>query len=117
MGLTVASVESLIPLMDDARSGRVIAFGEGVEIGGTETYPLTWDGMRFARGEGDTGNLLSIADGPAGFYARVDPCSAARVGHRLAPVNLALAGFLESQYDVEYGELEYGADVRTDALL
>ena len=90
-GLTAADVEALVPAMDAARVGKVVAFAEGTA--GRATRRATRSpgtAGAFARAEEETGNLFSIGSAPSGLFARVDPCTAVVPGRRLAPVNAAL---------------------------
>ncbi len=80
VGLTAADVESLVPVMDAERVGRVIAIGEGRSLGAALTYPVTYDGIRMERSDVETGNTFSAADTANGFFAKVDPCTALRPG-------------------------------------
>jgi hypothetical protein len=110
--LTAADVETLLPLMDARRAGRVIALGQGVSLGDTVSYPVSYDGRRMQRSDVETGNTLSAADTPNGFFAKVDPCSALRPGRRLADINLALAELMDREHGAGFGALTAGADVR-----
>ncbi len=112
VGLTVADVESLVPMMDATRVGRVVAIGQGRSLGEVLTYPVTYDGARMERSDVETGNTLSAADTANGFFVKVDPCAALRPGQRLADINLALAEFLDREHGSDFGALEVGADVR-----
>jgi hypothetical protein len=110
--LAPSDVETLVPLMDAGRVGRVAAIGQGVTLGGTFSYPVSYDGRRMERAEFETGNTLSAADTPNGFFAKVDPCVAIRRGQRLAEINLALAELMDREHGAGFGTLEAGADVR-----
>jgi hypothetical protein len=112
VGLTVADVESLVPVMDAERVGRVIAIGEGRSLDEVVTYPVSYDGIRMERSEVETGNTFSAADTANGFFAKVDPCAALRPGRRLADISLALAGLMDREHGSDFGALEVGADVR-----
>jgi hypothetical protein len=111
-GLTAAGVEGLVPAMDAARVGKVVAFGEGVPDAPDESHPVAWDGQRFARSDSDTGNLFSIGPTASGFFARVEPCTAVAPGRRLAPVNAALLAYLDAAYGTSFGPMEPAPDVR-----
>jgi hypothetical protein len=112
VGLTVADLETVVPLMDAERVGRVAAIGQGMTLGGTFTYPVSYDGRRMERSEVETGNTLFAGDTPNGFFAKVDPCAALRRGERLAGINLALAELMDRDHGASFGKLEAGADVR-----
>jgi len=112
VGLTAADLETVVPLMDAERVGRVAAIGQGVSLGGAFSYPVSYDGRRMERSEVETGNTLSAGDTPNGFFAKVDPCRALRRGERLAGINLALAELMDRDHGAGFGRLEAGADVR-----
>jgi hypothetical protein len=112
VGLTAADVESLVPVMDAERVGRVAAIGQGVYLGGAFTYPVSYEGGRMERSVAETGNTLSAADTPNGFFAKVDPCAALGPGQRMAEINLALVELLDRDHGAGFGALEAGADVR-----
>jgi hypothetical protein len=112
-GLTVADVESLVPLMDATRTGKVVAVAEGSKVGGDFSYPVTYDGTAFARADEETGNTLVVADTPSGFFAKVDPCVSLTPGQRLARVNVALLAFVDHEYGSAFGPLEPAPDVRS----
>ena len=112
VGLTAADLETVVPLMDAERVGRVAAIGQGVTLGGTFSYPVSYDGQLMERSEVETGNTLFAGDTPNGFFAKVDPCAALRRGERLAGINLALAELLDRDHGASFGKLEAGADVR-----
>jgi hypothetical protein len=111
-GLTAADVEGLVPGMDAARVGKVVAFGEGTHEQHDETYPVSWDGRSFARAEEETGNVFSVGPTPSGLFARVEPCSAVVTGQRLAPVNAALLALLDATYGTSFGPMQPAPDVR-----
>jgi hypothetical protein len=112
-GLTAADVERLVPAMDAARVGKVVAFAEGAPEPPDESYPVSWDGRSFARAEGETGNLFSVGPTPSGLFARVEPCVAVVPGQRLAPVNAALLALLDASYGTSFGPMRPAPDVRT----
>lgn len=112
-GLTVADVESLVPLMDARRTGKVVAVAEGPKIGGDHSFPVAFDGRSFSRADAETGNTLVIADTPTGFFAKVEPCVALTAGERLARVNVALLAFVDREYGSAFGPLEPAPDLRT----
>lgn len=111
-GVTVADLESLVPLMDAERSGIPIAIGQGVSLGTSDEYDLHWDGATLTRAAGPTGNTLVLADTPSGFFSKIAPCGALGPGDRLAPVNAALMAFLDREYDTGFGPVEAAPDVR-----
>jgi len=111
-GVTAADVEGLVPLMDAQRTGKAVAVGEGTKVGGDFRFPVAWDGRAFRRAAAETGNTLSVADTPTGFFARVDPCVALAPGQRLAEVNAALLSFVDGEYGSEFGSLEPAPDLR-----
>jgi hypothetical protein len=111
--LTAADVERLVPAMDAARVGKVLAFGAGATEVSQESYPVAWDGLSFTRTEGETGNLFQVGASTSGLFARVDPCTAVVPGRRLAPVNAALLRFLDASYGTSFGPMEPAPDVRT----
>src|SRR4029453_19292973 len=102
-GLTVADLESLVPLMDENRTGRAVAVAEGPKVGGAYSYPLAWDGTEFARSAEETGSTLVVADTPTGFFAKVDPSVALAPGERLARVNVALLAFVDREHGAPFG--------------
>ena len=110
--LMPADLETVLPLMDAERVGRVAAVGQGVSLGGTFSYPVSYEGGRLERSDVETGNTLSAADTPTGFFATVDPCVALQRGQRLADINLALADLMDREHGAGFGALEAGADVR-----
>jgi hypothetical protein len=114
-GLRATHVERLVPAMDMARVGKVVAFGEGMTGVTEESYPVTWDGQSFARTEEETGNLFDVGATPSGMFARVEPCAAVVPGQRLAPVNAALLRFLDASYGTSFGPMEPAPDGRTVA--
>ena len=91
-GLTVADLESLVPLMDAERVGKPVAVVEGVKVGGPHELLVRYDGERLTRVELDRGDVLALADTPTGFFAKIEPCAALVPGERLAPLNAALLG-------------------------
>jgi hypothetical protein len=111
-GLSATDLEGLVPLMDAQRTGKAVAIAEGPKVGGDFSYPVRWDGTGFARSEQETGNRLSVADTPTGFFAKVDPCVALGRGDRLAHVNIALLSFVDREYDAGFGALEAAPDLR-----
>ncbi len=111
-GLTVADLEGLVTLMDERRTGKAVALAEGIRAGGDFAYPVSWDGVAFARADAETGNTLVVADTPTGLFAKVDPCVALLPGQRLATVNVALLAFVDREYGSEFGELEAAPDLR-----
>ncbi len=78
-GLTVADVESLLPLLDDHREGSPLAVVEGRTLGGHDDFPVTvtldadGTGGRVERADADTGSRLVLADTSLGFFAMLDP--------------------------------------------
>jgi hypothetical protein len=112
-GLTAADVEGLVPAMDAARVGKVVAFGEGAHEPPEESYPVSWDGRSFARADDETGNLFSVGPTPSGLFARVEPCAAVATGQRLAPVNAALLALLDASYGTSFGPVQPAPDVRS----
>jgi len=112
-GLRATDIEGLVPAMDSARVGKVVAFAEGAHEPAEESYPVSWDGRSFARTEHETGNLFSVGPTPSGLFARVDPCAALVAGQRLAPVNAALLALLDASYGTSFGPMEPAPDVRT----
>jgi hypothetical protein len=111
-GLTAADVEGLVPLMDETRTGKTVAVGEGTKVGGADSYPVAWDGTSFEKSSQDTGSTLAVADTPTGFFATVDPCVALTPGERLARVNMALLAFMDREYGARFGTLEAAPDLR-----
>jgi hypothetical protein len=112
-GLTARDVEGLVPAMDAARVGKVVAFAEGANEPPDESYPVSWDGRSFARADDETGNLFSVGPTPSGLFARVEPCAAVVAGQRLAPVNAALLALLDTSYGTSFGPMRPAPDVRT----
>jgi hypothetical protein len=111
-GLTPADLEGLVPAMDAARVGRVVAFGEGTQKPPEESYPVEWDGHAFVRSSVETGSLFQVGPALSGLFAKVDPCAAVVPGQRLAPVNAALLAWLDASYGTSFGPMEPAPDVR-----
>lgn len=111
-GLTVADLESLVPLMDHDRHGRPVALGQGVSVPGHQEYDVALAGGRLERSEEVTGTVLVLANTASGFFAKLDPCSVLSVGDRLAPVNVALTAHLDQTFEAGFGALEAAPDVR-----
>ena len=111
--ITSSDLESLVDLMDAQRVGKVVAVARGVSAGGEDSFAVTWDGHRFERAEGDTGNVFAVGDTPTGLFAKVEPCTALTPGARLAPVNAALLSFLDRSYGTRFGPVEPAPDVRS----
>ena len=113
VGVRVADVEALLPLMDADPSGRAVALAKDVLVGDV-TEALTWDGERFeiAPPGLETDNVLVMADTPSGLFAKVQPCAALVPGVRLATINLALYDLLGREFGVELGELSAAPDLR-----
>ncbi|MGZ5404861.1 MAG: hypothetical protein ACXWDL_09450, partial [Nocardioides sp.] len=117
-GLTVADVESLLPLLDRHREGRPLAVGTGRTLSGPDDFPVTVtlaaDGTssRIDRADTDTGDRLVLSDTPTGFFVQLDPCTSLTTGARLAPLNVALMGFLDREYDTGFGSVTAARDVR-----
>jgi hypothetical protein len=111
-GLTVADLESLVPLMDAERVGKPVAVGEGVKVGPPHERLVRFDGERLVRVELDRGDVLALADTPTGFFAKIDRCSALTAGERLAPLNVALLDFLTREYDAGFPPVEAAPDLR-----
>jgi hypothetical protein len=112
-GLTAPDLEGLVPAMDAARVGKVVAFAEGAPEPPAESYPVAWDGRAFARTGEETGNLFSVGPTATGLFARVDPCAVLVTGQRLAPVNAALLAHLDASYGTSFGPMQPAPDVRT----
>ncbi|QDH11003.1 hypothetical protein FE634_21880 [Nocardioides dongxiaopingii] len=113
-GLTVADVETLVPLMDAGRTGRAGAVGEGVRVGGTLSTPVTVRGGRLVADPAGTATL-EAADTPAGLLARLDAGDLLAVGQRLAPLAAALLAHLDETYGTAFGPLVPAPDLRTGA--
>lgn len=110
-GLTVADLESLVPLADAERSGSAVAIGTA-PLGVTEEFPVTWDGTTLTRAEQDTGSDLRIGDTASGFFSQIKPCALLAPGDRLAPLNVALMAFLNREYDAGFPPVSAAPDVR-----
>ncbi len=111
-GLTVADLESLVPLMDAERVGKPVAMVEGVKVGRPHELLVRFDGERLTRVDFAPGDVLALADTPTGFFAKIDPCAALGPGERLAPLNVALLGFLSREYDAGVPPVEAAPDLR-----
>ncbi len=113
-GLTVADVESLVPLLDARRTGRPSAVGQGVSLGGTVGYRVSLVDGRLVRDDAGAGSAtLVAADTPVGFVARIDPADDLLTpGQRLAPVNVALLAHLDETYGTGFGPLVAAPDLR-----
>ena len=116
-GLTVADVESLLPLLEAHREGRPLAVATGTTLGSPDDFPVTVTvdgdgGAQIERAARDTGDRVVLADTAVGFFAMLDPCSVMRPGARLAPLNAALMAFLDREYDAGFGPLTAARDVR-----
>ena len=110
-GVTVAELESLVALMDAERIGDPKAFGPE-SVGEARDYPVTVDQDGVRRAEGETGNVLALADTPSGYFATIRPCSALSTGDRLAPITLGLMRHLDEHCGTDHGRLEAAPDVR-----
>lgn len=116
-GLTVAEVESVLPLLDEHREGHPLAVADGAGVGRPDSYPVSFvhdaDGaVRLERADAPTGDELVLADTPTGFFAKVDPCASLRPGDRLAPLNVALMAHLDREHDAGFGDLTAARDAR-----
>jgi hypothetical protein len=112
-GLTVADLESVLPLIDARRAGRPSAVGQGVSVGGTFGYDVSLLDGRLVEADAPTGTTLVTADTPVGFFAKLDPCTVLRPGDRLAPLNVTLMAHLDAAYGAGFGALEAAPDLRT----
>ncbi len=117
-GLTVAEVESLLPLLDEHRDGVPVAVADGHSVGEPDDVPVTVtldpDGLggRLERATEPTGNRVVLSDTTSGFFAKLQPCSELRPGTRLAPLNVALMDFLDREYGAGFGRLTAAPEVR-----
>jgi hypothetical protein len=111
-GLTVADVESLLPLMDAERVGKPVAVVQGGSVGSPHELLVRFDGGRLVRADLDGGNVLAVANTPAGMFAKIQPCTDLSPGDRLAPLNAALFAFLNREYDAGLPEVEPAPDLR-----
>jgi hypothetical protein len=113
-GLTVADVESLLPLLDARRTGRPSAVGQGVSVGGAVDQPVLLRDGRLERAPAGvvSGTTLVAADTPVGFFAKLDPCTLLAPGDRLAPLNVALMAHLDEAHGAGFGPLEAAPDLR-----
>ena len=116
-GLTAADVESVVPLLDEHRSGQPVAVADGVVVGGEDAYDvvvLPDDRGRpvLRRAERETGDRLVLSDTATGCFAKVDPCGSMRPGARLAPLNVALMEHLDREHGSDFGTLTAARDVR-----
>ena len=112
-GISARQIEELVPLMDEHRTGKVVAVAEGARVSGEETYPVAWDGRAFSRAAAETGNVLHVGRTATGFFAKVDPCAALRPGERLARVSAGLLAFSDREYGSTFGAVEPAPDVRS----
>ncbi len=110
-GVSVAELETLVPLMDGMRIGDPKSFGPET-VGGAFDYPVTVDEHGLHRTDEETGNVFAIADNPSGYFATIRPCSALSVGDRLAPITVGLMRHLDEHYGTDHGDLEAAPDVR-----
>lgn len=111
-GLTVADLESMLPLLDDERAGRAVALGAGVWVPCPDEYPVHFDGTTLSRADHDTGDVLVLGNTPSGFFAKVTPSSALRPGDRMAPLNAALVDHVDREYAAGLGPVTAPPDVR-----
>jgi hypothetical protein len=117
-GLTVAEVETLLPLLDEHRDGVPVAVADGHSVGDADdfsvTVALSADSLRgrLERSAEPTGNRVVLSDTTTGFFAKLQPCTELRRGSRLAPLNVALMDFLDREYGVGFGALTAAPDVR-----
>lgn len=111
-GVTVADLESLVPLLDAERTGRAVALGHGAVVAGPEEYPVRYDGATLRRSDEETGDVLVIGNTPSGFFAKIHPCASLRPGDRLAPLNAALVDLLDREHDAGLGPVEPAPDLR-----
>ncbi len=115
-GLTAADVEALVPAMDAARVGKVLAFREGAAQPPEESYPVTWDGRSFARTDEETGQPVpdrllrerAVRPGGAVHGRRPGP----RGWRRSTPPSF---GCSTPSYGTSFGPMEPAPDVRTVA--
>jgi hypothetical protein len=111
-GLTVADLESLLPLMDSDRGGGPLVAVAGLDVGGAREIPVSWDGRALHRSPTPTGEVVAMARTSTGGFAKVEPCAFLEAGDRLAPVNLALVDLLDRELGAGCGPLEAAPDVR-----
>ena len=116
-GLSVAEVETLLPVLDEHREGHPLAVADGAPAAGPDEYDVAVstgaDGrLRMDRAAGSTGDRLVLADIPAGVFAKVDPCGSLGPGDRLAPLNVALMDLLDREHGTAFGPLTAAPDVR-----
>ena len=112
-GISVAQLEELVTLMDEHRSGKVVAVAEGVRVSHEDSYPLAWDGSAFTRAAAETGNVLQVGETPTGSFATVDPCAALTAGERLARLTAGLLAFVDREYGSRFGAVVPAPDVRS----
>jgi hypothetical protein len=114
--VTTAELESLVELMDAARTGKVAVMGRctGLE---PVSRALAWDGARFTLSDDEPlperADVLALGPTPSGFFARVDRCSAlSRPGDRVADANAALVDLLDRELGTDVGPVVAPPDVR-----
>lgn len=111
-GLTVADLESVLPLMDQERHGRPVAIGHGVSVPGDDEYDVRLVDGRIERTDELTGTVLVLGNTASGFFAKLEPCPLLAVGDRLAPLNVALMAHLDQEYAAGFGAVEAAPDLR-----
>lgn len=111
-GLTVADLESVLPLMDQERHGRPVAIGHGVGVPGEEEYDVRLVDGRIERTDELTGTVLVLGNTAGGFFAKLEPCPLLAVGDRIAPLNVALMAHLDKEYAAGFGAVEAAPDLR-----
>lgn len=112
-GISAAQIEELVALMDEHRTGKVVAVAEGVRVSHEDTYPVAWEGDRFSRASAETGNVLHVGQTPTGSFATVDPCAALTDGERVARVTAGLLSFIDREYGSRFGDVAPAPDVRS----
>lgn len=112
-GVSAAEVEGLVVLMDEHRTGKVVAVAEGGRLDREQSYPVAWDGAAFTRSDTETGTVVSLGNTPTGFFAKLDPCGVLRPGERLASVNAALLAFVDREHGSSFGALVPAPDLRS----
>ena len=67
--VSVAELESVVPLMDALRAARPTALPHRHIVDGDDGYPVAWDGDRLVRDATDSGSRLIISETPIGAFA------------------------------------------------
>jgi hypothetical protein len=117
-GITVADLESLLPLVDAHPVGKPMALVEDLGVGETHQVPVAWDGHHLTRADpaDPAPYVVQLAGTPSGTFARVEPHTLVAPGQRLAAATAALLRLLADEFPAAAGlgleDYEAAPDVR-----